>query len=113
MHNAVDAATLSFDGKQHFRVSLLSPSRSEAEDWRLRFRTHKPSGLLFTTVTEGSHYGRVELGLDNGKLRLTQFAVDRPKVGSSFFDQVPFIQEVTILAYFMGLAIVVHRPRIE
>uniref|UniRef100_A0A0P4XQR9 Neurexin-2-beta n=1 Tax=Daphnia magna TaxID=35525 RepID=A0A0P4XQR9_9CRUS len=74
-----DAATLSFDGNQHFRVAFDSPSRSEAEDWRLRFRTPKPSGLLLTTIGDSHSHGRVELDLEGGRLRFTQFAVDRPK----------------------------------
>nr|CAH0109280.1 unnamed protein product [Daphnia galeata] len=74
-----DAATLSFDGNQHFRVAFESPSRSEAEDWRLRFRTPKPSGLLLTTIGDSQSHGRVELDLEGGRLRFTQFAVDRPK----------------------------------
>jgi hypothetical protein len=71
---------LSFDGNQHFRVAFDSPSRSEAEDWRLRFRTPKPSGLLLTTIGDSQSHGRVELDLEGGRLRFTQFAVDRPKV---------------------------------
>lgn len=76
-----DAATLSFDGNQHFRVAFDSPSRTEAEDWRLRFRTPRPSGLLLTTIgSDDQSHGRVELDLEGGRLRFTQFAVDRPKV---------------------------------
>lgn len=75
-----DAATLNFDGTQHFHVPFDSPSRTEAEDWRIRFRTPKPSGLLFTTGGEGNHYGRAELDLDGGRLRFMQFTIDRPKV---------------------------------
>ena len=75
-----DAATLSFDGSQHFRVAFDSPSRTEAEDWRLRFRTPRPSGLLLTTIGDSQSQGRVELDLEGGRLRFTQFAIDRPKV---------------------------------
>lgn len=76
-----DAATLSFDGNQHFRVGFDSPSRTEAEDWRLRFRTPRPSGLLLTTIgSDDQSHGRVELDLEGGRLRFTQFAIDRPKV---------------------------------
>lgn len=78
----IDAATLSFDGAQHFRVPFESASRTEAEDWRLRFRTPKSAGLILTTVGDGPHqsHGRVELDLEGGRLRFTQFSVDRPKV---------------------------------
>lgn len=75
-----DAATLSFDGAQHFHVNLDSVSRTAAEDWRLRFRTSKSSGLIFSSMPEGQHSGRVELGLDAGRLRFTQYSIDRPKV---------------------------------
>ena len=79
--NHTDAATLSFDGSQHFRVPFESAPRTEAEDWRLRFRTPKPSGLLLSTVSDQS-LGRVELDLEGGRLRFTQFSIDRPKVNS-------------------------------
>ena len=75
-----DAATLSFDGAQHFRVSFDHASRTEAEDWRLRFRTPKPSGLLLTTQGDASAQGRIELDLEGGRLRFTQFSTERPKV---------------------------------
>lgn len=75
-----DAATLSFDGAQHSHVNLDSVSRTAAEDWRLRFRTSKSSGLIFSSMPEGQHSGRVELGLDADRLRFTQYSIDRPKV---------------------------------
>ena len=78
--SSADAATLSFDGGQHFRVPFDSPSRTEAEDWRFRFRTPKPSGILLTTVGDSQSHGRVELDLEGGRLRFTQFSIDRPKV---------------------------------
>ena len=60
-------------------MPFASPPRTEAEDWRLRFRTPKPSGLLLSTVSDQS-LGRVELDLEGGRLRFTQFSIDRPKV---------------------------------
>lgn len=77
-----DAATLSFDGAQHFRVTFDSASRTEAEDWRLRFRTPRPAGVLLTTAGDGNSHGRIELDLEGGRLRFTQFSTERPKVHS-------------------------------
>ncbi|XP_037079238.1 neurexin-1a-like [Pollicipes pollicipes] len=64
-----DATTVSFDGTQHMIVPLHSEQYTEADDITLRFRTSRPSGLLFATTAGNSD--RVELALNGGRIRLT------------------------------------------
>ena len=110
-HFREDAATLDFDGAQYFHVPFSSPSRTEAEDWRIRFRTSKPSGLLFTTGGEGNHYGRAELDLDGGRLRFMQFSIDRPKVESS--DQLRILNGTIFHCVSFSLSDLVYWSRTQ
>ena len=62
------AATLGFDGTQYMAIPLPQESRTEAEDISLRFRTERPNGLLFATMSNTT-LDRLELMLDDGEIR--------------------------------------------
>ncbi|XP_074654685.1 neurexin-3-like [Tubulanus polymorphus] len=63
------AATLSFDGTQYVLISMPDESQTETEDVMLRFRTKRPSGLLFATTSERTK-DRMELRIDNSRVCL-------------------------------------------
>ncbi|XP_043199961.1 neurexin-1-like isoform X3 [Amphibalanus amphitrite] len=64
-----EATTVSFDGTQHMIVPLQREQHTEADDITLRFKTLRPSGLLFATTAGNSD--RVELALSGGRIRLS------------------------------------------
>lgn len=63
------AVTLGFDGSQYMEIPLPEESSTEVEDISLRFRTERPSGLLFATLSNSS-VDRLELMLDDGQVRM-------------------------------------------
>ncbi|XP_042874196.1 neurexin-1-like isoform X2 [Penaeus japonicus] len=74
-----DAATLSFEGNQYFKVTAGDESSTQAEDISFRFRTNRPAGLLVATTSSQSS-DKIELALQSGMLRLTVKLGDRDKV---------------------------------
>ncbi|XP_054713514.1 neurexin-1-like [Uloborus diversus] len=76
---AKDATTLSFDGTQSMRIAL-SELPTQAEDIRLRFRTTRPSGLLFATASDRSANTHLSAALEAGRLKLVLNLGDGNKV---------------------------------
>ncbi|XP_074649233.1 neurexin-1-like [Tubulanus polymorphus] len=66
---AAVAATLSFDGTQYVLISMPAESQTETDHVTLRFRTKRPSGLLFATTSERSE-DRMELRIVNSRVCL-------------------------------------------
>ncbi|XP_064621737.1 neurexin 1-like isoform X2 [Lineus longissimus] len=63
------ASTLSFDGTQYVLISVPDESQTEAEDISIRFKTKRPTGLIFATSTDQT-LDRMELSIADGRLSL-------------------------------------------
>lgn len=75
---SLDATTLSFDGTEYMRISMTE-GPTQAEDIRLRMKTTRPSGLLFTTVSEKSNT-HLSASLEAGRMKLVLNLGDGNKV---------------------------------
>lgn len=62
------ATTVSFDGTQFLTITMPEVTRTEVEDISIRFRTARPNGLIFATISSQTT-DRLELMLEGGKLR--------------------------------------------
>ena len=79
----VVATTLSFDGEQFMKITMPEESRTEAEDISIRFQTKKRDGLIFAT-TSGLTVDRMELSIDDAKIKLDINLGSGSKVGLCF-----------------------------
>lgn len=69
------ATTVNFEGDQYMKITLNEGYQSEAEDIGLRFRTTRPTGLLFSTLSNRSstyliaslELGRIKLMINLGE----------------------------------------------
>ncbi|GFT00424.1 neurexin-3b, partial [Nephila pilipes] len=89
---AKDATTLSFDGTQYMKITIME-GPTQAEDIRLRLKTTRPSGLLFATSSEKSTTA-MSAALEAGRFKLVLNLGDGNKVSSiillSYFTWIIF-----------------------
>ena len=78
----IESATLAFNGTQHMTISLGGNhgSRTQTEEFVLRFKTGRPAGLLLITSAESNSPDRLEVSLVAGRVRVSVRLGDREKV---------------------------------
>lgn len=90
----VVATTLSFDGTQYMKISLPEESDTTVEDISLRFKTRRPNGLLFATMSSKAT-DRLELMLEDGRIRFDVIIGSGSVVSQSLFVSLKRVESTT------------------
>ena len=80
----VAATTLRFDGTQYMKILLPEESSTTVEDISLRFKSRRPNGLLFATMSSKSN-DRLELMLEGARIRFDVNLGSGSRVSLSFY----------------------------
>ena len=64
-----EAPIVTFDGTDFLRINLKPAIETHTNDISVRFKTHKPNGLIFVTSNRKND-GRVEVDLQGGRARV-------------------------------------------